>query len=459
MEMYKNKKIAILNATAIAYSGVSTCIEDIKKWEAKNSEDIKIDVFHYELKKQKVKSLKGFEYDYEEFTINETTDFVKKINNEYDIVVLMVEAKMRKAFPKEYFRNFYFEVWKKINIVKIRMQHEPNMTAVRLAPFGLNIANEADAIFTLADKSEYVENIRRALPSKRNRIYRYGLWLDFDLFDKWKEEPIVKQNKMTYIGRYTPVKNPDRIFAIAKEIKELGLNIEMHGFDSSVSTFQILNKEIVNDYVRGRNIGNGLVDVYPKYERIEGLKKLRESIFGFSFLSYKLEKDKGFYGDRLEYAQQEIIACRTVPILAKEWGENCRTKNGQRYIDIPNFAIWCERGNEKACLGEIEKVLNDKDLQQKYIDTSYKILKEGYHIDKVLPDILNKMCSITKDEDKFKNEYDLAYNITKDEETSKQYEAMMLDENNLSSTDFKKLYNNEVHVFGGKSGKASIKIN
>ena len=460
MKKYIGKKVAILNASAVAYSGVSTCIEDIKKWEAKNKDDITIDVFHYEFKKQKVKSLKGFEYDYEEIDMNDIESFVENINSNYDVVILMTEAKITKTKPASFFRAFYFDIWKKINVVKIRMQHDATRNAISRAPFNMNISNEADAILTISKTSEYINDIRNNLPSKEDRIFKYDLWLDFDMFDKWKEEDIEKDLKMTYLGRYSSVKNPDRILSIAKELQNLGLTIEMYGMDTSIATVKnILDKECVRDYVRNRNLEEGFVNVYPKYERLDGLNKMKKSLFGYSFFSYSFERDKGFYGNRLEYAQQEIIACGAIPIFDFDWGINCRAKDGRRYIDIPNFAIFYKKDKDSEFIDDVKKVLNDKELQKKYVETSYRILKENYDMNVILEDYFNMVCSIDKDKDKFKDEYDLAYHITKDMETAKAYTNMINDETNLSSTNFEKLKKKEIHVFGGKSGKASVKIN
>lgn len=455
---YKNKKILILNSAAVAYSGVSSCIEDLKKFEKENKEDIKIDVLHYQYKKQKVKAFDGFRYEYEEFTMNEIEETVNMINKNYDFVILMTEAKMSKKYPIEFYRSFYLDLWKKIDIVKIRMQHDATDRAISLSPLNINISNEADAIFTISKESLYIKEILRNLPSKENRIFKYDLWLDFEMFDKWKSEEVEKENKLTYIGRYATFKNPDRLIDIAKELKNIGLTIELHGLDSDISTVsRVLNHEYVNDYVRKRTNPNGIVNAYGKYERLDGLNKMRKSLFGFSFFNYRLEKNVGFYGNRLEYAQQEIIACGSIPVFDKGWSENCKTRAGVRYCDIPYFALYCELGKEIELVDKLKEVMESKELQKKYVETSYRVLKENYDKNIIIPEFLNNICSVTKDCNKFKTEYDLAYSITNDKETSTKYQDIMDNKELLSSTTFSMLEKNEVHIFGGKTGKASIK--
>lgn len=110
----------------------------------------------------------------------------------------------------------------------------------------------------------------------------------------------------------------------------------------------------------------------------------------FAFLPFK-STNGNVYGDRFEITQMEAIANKCILILHKQQGEGCRTKDNVRWIDIPYFAIWFDEHDIDSFVKQIEKVVNDKELQKKYAETIYNYALDKFDMRNFAPHILDIM--------------------------------------------------------------------
>lgn len=423
-------KIAILTTGpfyADGIGGVETIISIMDKWFDKNKIESKVFNFCPSIPKRKKKDFKEIvDYKYESFDMTLAEEKAKEID-EYDAVIFLKEAYMSGGFTFESLNTFYHKLWKKINTKKILWQHNGLPRSLNKMPYLWGMVNEADVVLFYALESDYIKNIVEALPSKKNRIHKFIVGMDFEEFDNFRNEEnfLKRENKVVFLGRPVSIKEPQRLLAMAPYLQERGIASEMHGIDSSMAALNyVLTRPNCIDNVRKNGQKEGITNVYGSYERKEGLEILKNSLFGCSFFNYR-KGDSSFYGDRMEYTMQEIIACGCIPIFDRHWAENCKTVDGTRYVDIPNFAILSDPDKLEETAEEMRKVAADPELQRKYRETSYKVLKENNDINILMNRLLNVIENTTKDEDKFKSEKDLVEFVTENKEQAELFERVM----------------------------------
>ena len=423
-------RIAILTTGpfyADGIGGVETIISTMDKWFKKNGVESKVFNFCPSIPKRKKKDFKEIvDYKYESFDMTLAEEKVKEID-EYDAVVFVKEAYCSGGFNEINLNAFYHNLWKKINTKKIMWQHNGLSRSLNKMPYSWGMLNEADAILFYALESEYIKSMVNVLPSKKNRVHKFIVGMDFTEFDEFRKDgkDFARENKVVFLGRPVSIKEPQRLLAMAPYLRERGIASEMHGIDSSMAALNyVLTRENCIDHVRKNGQKEGITHVYGPYERKDGLEILKHSLFGCSFFNYR-KKDADFYGDRMEYTMQEIIACGCIPIFDRHWAENCKTIDGTRYSDIPYFAILSDPDKLEETAIEMEKVAANPELQEKYRETSYRILKENNDINILMERLLNVIETTEKDIEKFKSEKDLVEFVTGNKEQAELFERVM----------------------------------
>lgn len=426
-------KIAILTTgsfIADGVGGIHTMIDNTHNWLIRNGHKSK--VFNYcpkipkRITKKTLEKPSKVNYEYTSYDMNMASQMVDEINT-YDAVLFIKEAYMSGGFTFESLNALYHKIWKKITIKKIFWQQNGLPRSLDKMPYSWGMVNEADTILYFATESDYINDIVAKLPGKKERVKKFIVGMDFSQFDGINRENLDRENKIIFVGRPVSIKEPYRLLEMAPLLQEAGIKSEMHGIDNSMAGLNyVLNRENAIDHVRAKGQKEGITDVYGPYERKEAFEFLQKSLFGCSFFNYRKKKEHAaYYGDRMEYAMMEIIACGCIPVFDRHWGENCRTKEGVRYIDIPNFAIFSKFDDHEATVKEMIKVMNDKELQNKIRKTSYEVTKKENDINRVMADLLEIIENTTKDENKFKTERELVEYVTKDSELAEKFEKVM----------------------------------
>ena len=247
-----------------------------------------------------------------------------------------------------------------------------------------------------------------------------------------------KEKKLLYIGRWTTMKDPRRVLDLGPGLKEKGIASELIGIERSIGAkFDIFDHPNCIDRTGKEEkyiSPNACVPVYGTYIRNEGMETLSNCLFGCSF--YRLPKEPEAYGDRMEYAMIEIIATGCIPVFDEHWAKHNFRKNGVSYYDTPFSGIYSNKEDLQGTIDTLYAVSLNEDLQKKYFETSYQIVKEEFDANIVLPEMFSYMLSVGKDNNKFKSDEDLIKNVVKPSNTD----------------EFLKLYNeykdNEIVVLG-----------
>ena len=181
-------------------------------------------------------------------------------------------------------------------------------------------------------------------------------------------------------------------------------------------------------------------------------------MFACSF--YRMPKAPNDYGDRMEFTQIEIIGSGAIPVFDRHWSENNRTRDGKRYFDIPYSAIYSDKENLEETAQKIIEVANDPELQKKYIETSYKLVKQEFDANIVLPEMFNYILSVGKDENKFKSEKQLIKQLIDKEFIDEFLELhdKYIADNEIPVYGIRELYSNNIFsILDGKKEK-EIKV-
>lgn len=417
MNNLKDKKIALIMGQSIEGCGVTRNSAEMFLWSKKAG--VQLDIYSYDERMYNRRDAHAM--DFTSFTRENIDETVEKLNT-YDIV--MFNSYPSNKFPKESIIDFYEKVVKGVTTIKGGFMHELNKTNIDKIPYIVGIMNEMDVIYNFGEETWFSQTISNILPSKKigERAKKFTMWFNFEeLEENYRNKYSLadKTKKLLYLGRWTTSKVPRRVLDLAPMLKEKDPSFisELKGIERSIGAkFDIFDHPNTLDCT-GRTPdenSTGTVPVYGPYNRDEGMDYLAKSLFGASF--YRLPKAPQDYGDRMEYTQIEFAAVGTIPVFDKHWGEHNKTKDGQRYIDIPFSAIYSDEENLEETVEKLLEVANDPSLQEKYRETSLKIVKQEFDANIVLPEMFNYVLSVGKDTNKFKTDDELILSITKNQE-------------------------------------------
>lgn len=421
-----NRKVALLRGYPRLIDGESTSVEEMYKWGLKNEVDFKAFHLHAPWIKKQPKYKDGYEHSYKIFNRNMIDEVLEELNS-YDLVILINPAKPHSGLKSEDVIAFH-ELYRSIEVVKVQMQHNHFAKAVNEIPFCWSYINESDACYNLSD-GWFTQEIINKFPSKKDRSGKYHLWVDANKHKEfYKNED--REVNLTYIGRFVLYKGPRELLNLAPAIINSGIKPVIYGMDTSIGCKQhVLSHPNANNLLQPKQPRNEnpIVDVNGKLDHHEVLETFNKSMFASVIIKLKSDKDKNSYGDKLEYIMQEAIMAGAILVVNKDWAENCRTIDGIRYADIPNFAISMDLEEPSKAIKEMKRIAADPELQRLYRDTAFEVLRKQYDSSVVLEELMTKLFNIDKDPYKFETMYDLVKFITKSEskteEFCKRYEA------------------------------------
>lgn len=410
------KKIALVLAKNVEGCGVTRCVTEMWQWGKKNN--VQIDVFAYdEFAHSRGKS---HILEYTKFKQGDLPQLVNTINTTYDTVIF--HSYPSSKFSKEAVYDFYHVFIKNITIIKVGFMHELTKSNIDKIPYLIPLMNQMDTIFTFTQDSFFSKSITNLLPSKiiGKNLKKYTMMFDFEKFSELREKYTLdnKDKKIVYVSRWTTMKDPRRLILLHPILKNIdsGLTTELRGIERSMGA-KVDIFDMPNVYDNTKKYPCGPIDgvpVYGPYIHAEGLDYMARNLFVASF--YRMPKDPQGYGDRMEYTQIESIAVGSIPVFDKHWGENNRTKDGRRYIDIPYSAIYSDVDDLEATAQKLKEVSLDKTAQQKYLDVSYEIVKNEFDIQKVMPQLLSDIFENGFDKHKYNSEEDVIMAITSNPE-------------------------------------------
>lgn len=243
---------------------------------------------------------------------------------------------------------------------------------------------QMDASFTHSLSSPFAKKMREFNPQVP--LIKMGLGFDFDsLKQYWK--PIETQKKrISYFGRFAGFKDPQRIVDMQPELERVGIVGEMRGIERSIGSLDLFYSDLEdrqNSYrpniyeVNNKNPEPAQqtpdkVWIYGPYNRLEGIEELSTSMFGADF--YNLDAEA--YGNNMEFAMCEIIACGTIPVFDKHWADNCTHLNGTLFAKMKDFAVYSDRSNLADTADQLAVLANDHEAREARRQRCFEIAKE-----------------------------------------------------------------------------------
>ena len=455
--LYDGKRVAILRGYPRLIDGESTSVEEMYDWGLKNNVEFFTYYYHPVWKKSVKEYNDGYKHPHKKFNRNMIEEVLLEINN-FDLVLLVNPPQQHSKLTPQDILEFH-KMYKKINVIKVQMQHTSFMRTMKKTPFQWSYANESDAVYNHSDESEYMIDLVKKLPSKQNRAYPMHLWSDIKKYESYYNNTDRLSN-ITYIGRPVAYKGHMRLLDMAEQLVNNNIKPVIYGMDTSIGckNSALVHKNCNNLLQpNSERSENPIVDTYGKVNREDVLKIFNKSLFACTLFKFRTDSEKTFYGDRLEYTMQEAIMAGAILVVDKSWAECCKTSSGIRYCDIKNFAIMMDENNPDEAIKTMTKVLNDDELQNIYRTTAFNILKEEYDNLIILPKLMNELFSITKDTSKFKDDYELVKYLTSSSEMADKF-IEMYNAGYLMAMAPKYIDKNKISFFGGKSGKAVISL-
>lgn len=419
---YTDKKIAVILGQGVEGCGVTRVATEMQLWAQKTGANLV--VFSYDCKFYSRRESHGLEF---RVITPKNIASVRKELDSWDLVIF--HSYPHNKFDHGDAKVFYHEFLKPLKALKAGFIHEINKTNIDKITYLVPMINEMDVLFHFGTDTWFANQVKRMFPHKADRMLRFRMWVDMDeLYSIRKETSFAdKQKILTYIGRWSTLKNIDRSIAIANEINGRGLGwaCEMHGVEASMgSKCQIIDNPSVTyikinknspPHIRVGGVRDELmtpemaakapIRIYPEYTRRWGLEFVSKNLFGSAF--YSLPKNPEDYGNRMEYTQMEIIGVGTVPLFDEHWGKHNTSLDGTPFYDIPDLAIFSNGQDMPSVVDRMLEVAGSESLYNRMRDTGYEVIRENFDAGIVIPETLEKIFSLGKDPHKTENDTDL----------------------------------------------------
>lgn len=358
-------KVAIILGRGIEGCGVTRYALEEQKWYQNNGHDCTI----YATLDKKWGRKDAQQHDIVEFKNEEIKDLAQKLNDECDIVYYQ-SLPAKKGYSDEYHHLFLNHLVKGVT-KPIKISHQNDHKAQSL---GRNwniweIMSYMDASFTHSLGSPFAKKMREHNPNVP--LLKMGLGFDFEsLRDVWKQHQLPR---ISYFGRFAGFKDPQRLIDLQPLLQDVNIHSEMRGIERSIGALNLFYEDVKDrDNTYRKNIyevtkknpepeikTSDTCYIYGPYNRLEGIEELSNSMFGADF--YHLDAEA--YGDNMEFAMCEIIAAGSIPVFDKHWAENTTHRDGRRFIDIEDFAIYSDRENLQDTVDQMVELMSDEVLR------------------------------------------------------------------------------------------------
>ena len=331
------------------------------------------------------------------FKAEEIPEVAKKLNDNYDIVMLnsYPSPLHKQSTVKSFFEDLVLKIEKPI---LVGMMHEIKRMNFDRIPLHIPIANQCDIIFNFSTETSYAKDISSILTDKKlgERIARMKLPFTVSDYEKYWVPFKDKRRSCIYASRWTTMKDPKRMVDMFNLDKDFHYSI--HGIERSIGAkFDIIDITNWTDKFEGYNYDSDICESFGPYEYEDGMNLISNSMFGYS--GYNLPKERHNYGDRFEYAQMEIIAVGTVPVFDKDYGENNIDEKGRRFIKR-DIAIWSDRNNLEETRDKIHELANNEMLYTNYLADGIEFLYQEADASNVIPPMLKHIETVGKQTDK-----------------------------------------------------------
>lgn len=278
---------------------------------------------------------------------------------------------------------------------------------------GLDFVKNIDKFITFSPLNPNFQKILKAYPELINKYVH--LQHPYRFTEKTNVEFEKKYKRITYLGRFSLLKDPMLLMRHREQFIANGYQLEMRGLDRSPAvaftpdliykfhedgsrtaspfTKELILKRNINEYCKTygeyapdfvHHIDRELDKIYlfGRYKRDEGLEAVSYSQFGCNF---NHNRNSLRLGNNIEYSVAEVIDAGTIPLLNYTTMENCRLydENGkitdERAIDHSCGICFMKDGsNFEDALAQINKLSANKDLYNKYRHDCLEFYKRLY---------------------------------------------------------------------------------
>lgn len=418
----KDKRIAVILGQGVEGCGVTRVATEMQIWAQKNG--VHLEVFSYDCKFYSRRTAHGLNF---RVMTPATLESTRKELDSWDLVIF--HSYPHNKFEHEDAKKFYHHFLKPLKALKAGFIHEISKTNIDKITYLVPLINEMDVLFHFGTDTWFAQRVRQMFPHKKDRMLRFRMWVDLEelLSVRRKYAMEDKDKKLTYIGRWSTLKNIDRTLHVADELNSRGLGwaCEMHGVEASMgskcqiidhptTTYIKINKNSA-PHIRVGGVRDELISleaasaapirIFPEYERAWGLDFVAKNLFASAF--YSLPKTPEDYGNRMEYTQIEIIGVGTVPLFDEHWAKHNKAFDGTPFYDIPDLAIFSNGQDIPQVVDRMLQVASNPKEYNRIRETGAEVLRQNFDSAYVIPETLEQIFALGRDTHKVENDTEL----------------------------------------------------
>ena len=235
------------------------------------------DVDIYDLQERGFTRSGGHIKDSISFKAEEIPEVAKKLNDNYDIVMLnsYPSPLHKQTTVKSFFEDLVLKIRKPI---LVGMMHEIKRMNFDRIPLHIPIANACDIIFNFSTETSYAKDISSILTDKKlgERIARMKLPFTVSDYEKYWVPFKDKRRSCIYASRWTTMKDPKRMVDMFNLDKDFHYSI--HGIERSIGAkFDIIDITSWQDKFEGYDYDSDICQSFGPYEYEDGMNLISNS--------------------------------------------------------------------------------------------------------------------------------------------------------------------------------------
>lgn len=328
------------------------------------------------------------------------------------------------SHPAAAVENF-IHLLRSVNTPKSIVQVDHNSTSIARNARLKEVCESVDVLMTHSLHGSFASWCKKNEVS--TPMVTMGVGFDYDTHRARWWKPVSEQSDVTlrWIGRCALWKGPiEAIELHQKYLRAEGFITVLEGIEASIQSLYVTHEDgfewskkrehaikfklpppdlpskprDVIEFIRGSKKSKAKYSMgtekpgdpaylYPDYKNEECMERLSRSAFGSDLYNLKPE----YYGDNIEYCHAEVVACGTVPLFHKHFGDHVIHRvTGDPCTKSDSGTLWYDPRNPGAVAAEMVKLSRDRAARDAARERAFEFWRAHSDGRKIYADIVEK---------------------------------------------------------------------
>tara|TARA_B110000977_G_scaffold195197_1_gene273184 strand:+ start:8022 stop:9440 length:1419 start_codon:yes stop_codon:yes gene_type:complete len=349
------------------------------------------------------------------WTVDDCKDILAEVNS-CDIAILHSVPTRKQEKYIDRCREFMSRVHDPIIVVH---DHGITKSNINMIPQGGEIMSMAD-VGVVQSLNGHSKQMYTAIDkSMESNLYENPIWVDTQLYDKFRASAEERRKHIVYMGRMSSIKDPAMICRLLPHVDIDEWDLSLIGCERSISGATVTEPldlctapyiPAYRNLIRIHSVNvkgeirvpraealktNTKINSYEKYAYDWGMETLGKSMG--SWCGYRLRNSEE-YGNRMEYTMIESYLL-SMPIIQRHFAENAKSPEGKLWGEYDGPII-AEAREEAFIADEMKRIAASPNEFNERTRACQELINKFNNIDVLAPKFLDFVLTKGKRSDK-----------------------------------------------------------